>query len=232
MACILLIDDDSEWLDLIRRALPEYQVDQAQSYDEALAQLSGDTVYDVAIVDLNLLETGRDRLGGKLLEIMRDEYPSTRRIALTGLPPTAVKDVFDRYDVEDLLLKGPLVDLAAVRDVVEAALRGSSDIAADIPADLKAEKSRLSSSLRSWKAGALAQFNRRARTLENDINDAGRVGKVAETSAVELRELQTRRECFETDCAALATCVANICTRQEAVQASRQLEKFRSTYEV
>ena len=40
--------------------------------------------YDVAIVDLNLLPEGNDRLGGVILELMVDSYPSIRRIALTG----------------------------------------------------------------------------------------------------------------------------------------------------
>jgi CheY-like chemotaxis protein len=233
MALILLVDDESDWLDLIRRALPDYQVDQAQSYDEALANLSSGVDYDVAIVDLNLLGTGglgtgRDGLGGKLLEIMRDEYPSTCRIALTGLPPTSTKDVYDQYGVADLLLKGPLVELADVRRVVETALQRSSDI----PADLKVERSRLSTSLRSWKSDALIVLNQRARTLENDIADAGLAGKVSKEAVAEFRELRARRGRLAAECVALATLIANIRTHDEAEQAERELRRLEIAYQV
>ena len=232
MALILLVDDESDWLDLIRRALPEHQVDQAQSYDEALANLSSGVDYDVAIVDLNLLGTGgvgtgRDGLGGKLLEIMRDEYPSTCRIALTGLPPTSTKDVYDQYGVADLLLKGPLVEMADVRRVVETALQRSSDI----PADLRVERSRLSASLRSWKADALVLLNQRARTLENDIANADLVGKVPQEALAQFRELRARRGRLTAECAALAALIANIHTHDEAGQASRELERLKIAYQ-
>lgn len=228
MACILLVDDDSEWLYLIRAALPEHEVDQAQTYDGALEKLSSGAAYDVAIVDLNLLETGRDGLGGTLLEIMRDEYPSTCRIALTGLHPTAVRDVFDRFGVADLLLKGPLIELSVVRSVVERALQRYSDI----PADVKVEKSRLASSLRSWKADTLILFDQRARTLENDIAVAGLAGKVAKEAVAEFRELRARKGGLTTECGALATFIANIRTHDEALQASQELERLKIIYQL
>lgn len=228
MACILLVDDDKEWLYLIRAALPEHQVDQAQTYDGALEKLSSGTAYDVAIVDLNLLETGRDGLGGTLLEIMRDEYPSTRRIALTGLHPTAVRDVFDRFGVADLLLKGPLIELSVVRSVVESTLRPYSDI----PADVKVEKSRLAASLRSWKAGALVLIDQRTRTQENDMAVAGLAGKVAKEAVAEFRELRARKERLTRDCSILATFISNIRTHDEALQATQELETLKITYQL
>ena len=37
MARMLLIDNETDWLDRIRQALPEHEVDQAQTYHAALA---------------------------------------------------------------------------------------------------------------------------------------------------------------------------------------------------
>jgi CheY-like chemotaxis protein len=235
MASILLVDDESDWLELILHALPEYQVDVAQSYSAALAKLGSGVDYDVAIVDLNLLRrdgvgvgTGRDGLGGKLLEIMRDEYPSTCRIALTGLPPTSTKDIYEQYGVTDLLLKGPLAELADVRRVVERALQRSSDI----PEDLKAERRRLSAGLRSWKADANVLLDQRARTLENDIADADRMGKVPVETMAQFRELRAMRSRLATESAALATQIADIRTHEEAEKASRELERLKIAYQV
>src|SRR6266700_4222802 len=153
MASILLIDNETEWLDLIRQALPEYDVGQAQTYHAALELLRDNgATYDVAIVDLNLLPAGTDRLGGVILELMRDRYPSIRRIALTGFSLTAVKAaVFDRYEVDDLLLKKNM-NLAEVRNVVETAMARTNN---DVPRGLRAETSGMLASLRSWKAGTI-----------------------------------------------------------------------------
>jgi CheY-like chemotaxis protein len=212
---------------LIRRALPEYDVDLAQSYDDALAKLAAGVIYDVAIVDLNLLITGRDLLGGRLLEIMRDQYPSIRRIALTGLPPTALKAaIFDRYDVDDLLLKQD-IDLAALREAVGTALRRTTN---DVPRELKAEKSAMSTSLRTWKASVLLRLNRRAQTLENDVLEAGRVGKQIEDSAKELAAIEARKRYLEAECSGVAALVSRVRFQQEMMQASQEFERLKSIF--
>ena len=224
MARILLIDDDSAWLNLIRRALPEYDVHEAQSFQNALALLDGGVIYDVAIVDLNLLGDRQDNLGGRLLEIMRDNYPTIRRIALTDLPPTAVKAaVFDRYDVDDLLLKQNM-NLVVVREVVEVALART---ASDIPLHVRATKSEIFSSLRSWKANTLLGLNQRAHTLRNDVLEANRVGKRAEDSARELGALETRKRYVEEESSKLEALVAAISTDQDLVRASREFERLK-----
>jgi ActR/RegA family two-component response regulator len=126
MARILLVDNDSEWLGIIHRSLPEYQVDLAQSYDDAMARIRNEVPYDLAIVDLNLIDspdrnTG-DLLGSDILRHLAARSPATQRIVLTGLPPSNVKrQILDRYRVDDVLIKGN-ISLPAIRSVVLAAV--------------------------------------------------------------------------------------------------------------
>jgi CheY-like chemotaxis protein len=226
MTSILLIDDERDWLELIRRALPEYDVDQAESYDDALALLAGGAIYDVAIVDLNLLEIGSDGLGGVLLELMRDRYPSIRRIALTGMRPTSVRTVFDRFDVDDLLLKDKTINLAVVREVVEVALGRTTN---DVPRDLRAKKSEMLTSVRSWKADILVGLDQRARTLRNDVLDAAREGKGAEDSAKELEALDAMSRNLEAECSQLTKLVSSIRTDDDLMSATQEFERLKNS---
>lgn len=226
MTSILLIDDERDWLELIRRALPEYDVDQAESYDDALALLAGGAIYDVAIVDLNLLEIGSDGLGGVLLELMRDRYPSIRRIALTGMGPTSVRTVFDRFDVDDLLLKNKTINLAVVREVVEVALGRTTN---DVPRDLRAKKSEMLTSVRSWKADILVRLDQRARTLRNDVLDAAREGKRAEDSAKELEALDAMSRNLEAECSQLTKLVSSIRTDDDLMSATQEFERLKNS---
>jgi CheY-like chemotaxis protein len=227
MTSILLIDDEREWLELIRRALPEYDVDQAESYDDALALLGGGAMYDVAIVDLNLLGIGSDGLGGALLEIMRDRYPSIRRIALTGRRLTSVRTVFDRFDVDDLLLKDKTINLAVVREVVEVALGRTNN---DVPRELRAMKSEMLTSVRSWKEDILLGLDQRSRTLRNDVSDAAREGKRAEDSAKELEALEAMSRNLETECSQLTKFVSGIRTDEEVMSAAQEFERLKSIF--
>ena len=228
MASMLLIDNETEWLDRIRKAFPEYEVDQAQTYHDALALLrDGGAAYDVAIVDLNLLPVGNDRLGGVILELMIDSYPSIRRIALTGEPGTAVKALFDRYKLDDLLLKSD-IDLAVVRDVVGAAL---AQITGAVPRGLKAEGSGMLTSLRSWKADTMAGLDQRARTLRNDVLDAQREGKKAEDSARELEALEATMRNLEAEYSELSKLISGIRSDQDMARASQEFEQLKNKYE-
>jgi CheY-like chemotaxis protein len=228
MASILLVDNETEWLDLIREALPEYDVGQAQTYNAALALLRDNgATYDVAIVDLHLLPAGTDRLGGVILELMRDRYPSIRRIALTGSSPTAIKALFDRYELDDLLLKSR-IDLAVVREVVGAAL---AQVTGAVPRGLRAETSGMLTSLRSWKADIMAGLDQRARTLRNDVLDAQREGKKAEYSERELEALEATKRNLEAEYSELSKLISGIRADQEMARASLEFEQLKNKYE-
>jgi CheY-like chemotaxis protein len=132
---ILLVENSPEWQDSIRRGLPDHDVDLAPSYDEALALLDVGPEYALAIVDLNLNDSESynplDMLGGDVLEHLRENYPSTRRIALTASPSGTVRQIFERYDIDDLLLKQSLT-IAELRKAVKVALARAG---ADTPPD-------------------------------------------------------------------------------------------------
>jgi ActR/RegA family two-component response regulator len=225
MASVLLIENEGEWVDLIRRALPEYDVSEARTYEKAIALLGLGVTYDVAVVDLNLLESGgQDLLGGELLKIIKSSYPSTRRIALTGWTPTAVRAVFDEYDVDDLLLKNKM-DLAVVRQVVGAAVERT---AGDIPDNLKTEKSDLWKGFQTWRDGVLQQFERQEQTLRNDVREADRLGRTAEDSSNGLMALETRRAKLEEECSGLAAMVNGVRSQEDMTRASEEFERLKN----
>ena len=86
MARIIRVEDEPDWIEFTRGALADHRVDSASNYAQALELIQGNAPYDIALVDLSL---GRDddRLGGEILDLLKTEYPSTRRIVITGRPP-------------------------------------------------------------------------------------------------------------------------------------------------
>ena len=126
MARILHVDDDESWRQLIKRRLGDHHIDSAESLQEAIGLLQTESPYDVALVDLNLV-TDSDHEGGELLDLMRIRYPFTRRILVTGSPPGGPmrKNIFDRYDVVDILIKRDM-DTSDLRRVVEEAIAQGS----------------------------------------------------------------------------------------------------------
>jgi predicted nucleotide-binding protein len=127
MARIIHVEDEDEWIQQIRRALADHHVDSARNYPEALALISGGAVYDLALVDLNL-EEDDDRLGGEVLDLLKADYPATRRIVVTGRPPAGGMraNILRRYGADEIIIKGTTT-LPDLRRVVAAALaRGSA----------------------------------------------------------------------------------------------------------
>lgn len=80
---ILVVDDDAQVGELFREALPSAQflVQLASSGREAQTALATDT-YQVAFIDLVLPDT----TGVQLLKLIRDSYPATRTVIVTGHP--------------------------------------------------------------------------------------------------------------------------------------------------
>jgi CheY-like chemotaxis protein len=222
-ARILLVDDEPEFGGLIKRALPQYNLDFAQSYDEALGRLKAGLPYDVAIVDLNLIDMAQqDRLGEQVLAHLLANYPSTRRIALTGASPGSVRKIFEDYKVDDLLFKQYLI-LRHVGVVVEAALARASGA---VPLELRAQRSELWNRLHAFKQERSRWFDDRAEDLDIGIRDAGRraTGPRASHGPDELvarkAELEARRASFDEACEVLTKVVAGIGTDEELVVAS------------
>jgi excisionase family DNA binding protein len=80
---ILVVDDDTQVGELFREALPSTQflVHLASSGRDAVNALATET-YQVAFIDLLLPDT----TGVHLLKLIRDSYPATRTVIVTGHP--------------------------------------------------------------------------------------------------------------------------------------------------
>jgi CheY-like chemotaxis protein len=229
-ARILLVDDEPEYGGLIQRALPDYSLDFAESYNDAMDLLKAGLPYDVAIVDLNLIGAAfKDRLGERLLAYLLADYPSTRRIALTGASPGSVSKIFKKYQVDDLLIK-PLQDLHEVGVVVEAALARASGA---VPPALRAARSKLWGRLHAFKQERSRWFDARADSLDIDIRDAGRrvaTSPQAGHGLAELEakraELEARRASFDEACAVTAKVVAGIGTDGDLATASQAVDSL------
>jgi CheY-like chemotaxis protein len=148
VARILYVEDEPAWLDLTRNALVGHQVDSARSFSEAVTLIQESPPYDLALVDLNL-EEGDDRLGGEILDMLRMDYPSTRLIVVTGRPPIGGlrANIFERYGVEEIIIKGSAT-LPDLRRIVTEILRADSSV--DITQDVKTDKSALAQRYRDW----------------------------------------------------------------------------------
>jgi CheY-like chemotaxis protein len=122
LARILHVDDDESWRELIMGRLGDHEVDSAESLRAAIHFLQNELPYDVALVDLNLAGDS-DGQGGDLLDLMRIRHPSTRRILVTGSPPggSVRKNLFDRYDVDEIIIKRDM-NMPDLRRVVEEAI--------------------------------------------------------------------------------------------------------------
>jgi excisionase family DNA binding protein len=80
---ILVVDDDAQVGELFREVLSsaQYQVHVAASGKEAATALATEA-FQVAFVDLLLPDTN----GVQLLKLIRDSYPATRPVIVTGHP--------------------------------------------------------------------------------------------------------------------------------------------------
>jgi excisionase family DNA binding protein len=80
---ILVVDDEVQIGELFREVLPpaQFLVHTAASGKEATAALAGDT-YQIAFIDLLLPDT----TGVQLLKLIRESYPTTRAVIVTGHP--------------------------------------------------------------------------------------------------------------------------------------------------
>jgi CheY-like chemotaxis protein len=226
-ARILLVENNPEWLDLIRQALPEYRVDAAQSYDEAVRRIGEGLPYDAAIVDLNLIDSparmAQDRLGGEILLLLRQKHPLTRRLAITGLPPSAVREIFDRYDVDDLLIKANMT-FSDLREVVEVSLART---AADTPAEVRARRLELWEDFRRWREDRTARFDEQARGLQYRLLDSGRLadrgaGKEQAKVRQQLAALTSQRAAFDRACGEVKAVLAGISNAGEVDLAARK----------
>jgi CheY-like chemotaxis protein len=226
MIRVLVVDDEEEWRTLITHALPDYRVDTAASYPEALDLLRDGTPYDAAVVDLNLVRRAAvDWLGGTFLGHLRDNHPATPRIALTGTPPGAVGGLIAEYGLTELLLKASMT-LAELREAVEKGLRTS-----DVPSELRAERGDRWDEFRQWRDSIRRHIDREAGKLEAERRHAARDSVPRREAADALAALKVGKAAFESDCSGVATMLANIRDPADLDAAAREFATLEDKYE-
>ena len=234
MARILLVDNDKDWLDLIKGSLPEHQVDTASSYKEAEQAIRSGITYDVAIVDLNLIDSPYrstlDGLGGKILRLLRVNFPEIRRIALTAYSPSSAKQVIDQYAVDDLLLKGNMA-LSVVPEVVEAALALTS---AELPPGARARRSELQQDFGRWQQRCAVRFERLLRNARNELGSTAiRLGEddpIVMTLRAQLPALESRQEAFNRECSRVAAMLSHIGSVENVTLEQREIDKLKQEF--
>lgn len=194
MARIIYVEDESAWLELTRNALIGHQVDSAGSFSEAVALIQENEPYDLALVDLNLGHGG-DQLGAEILDLLRMDYPSTRRIVVTGHPPMGGlrANIFERYEVEEIIIKGSTT-LPDLRKIVTEVLR--ADPSVNVAQDFKIKKSELTQRYRDWHAHLESIIRTKIREAQNDARKHSRMRKEGGrlTNSNESRLLLLREE--------------------------------------
>jgi CheY-like chemotaxis protein len=201
LARILHVDDDESWRQIIKRRLGDHQIDSAESLQQAIGLLQTESPYDVALVDLNLA-TDSDRQGGDLLDLMQIRYPSTRRILVTGSPPAGSvrKNLFERYDVDEIIIKRDM-DLPDLRRVVEEAvargLAGPSQ-------SLRLDRSTLRQRFRDWQKAQSDLLKNEIRVAGEHVHDAEKASGQSRQRAQTTMEAVKQKEAeFKLTCARL-----------------------------
>jgi CheY-like chemotaxis protein len=208
LARILHVDDDESWREIIKTRLGDHDIDSAGSLQQAIGLLQAEPPYDVALVDLNLAGDS-DRQGGDLLDLMQIRYPSTRRILITGSPPAGSvrKNLFERYDVDEIIIKRDM-DIADLRRVIEEAiaqgLAGPSQ-------SLRLNRSALRQRFRDWQKAQADQLKTEIRSALERMHDAAMAsGQSRQRAQLAMEAVKQKETEFELTCSRLRSLLEDI----------------------
>lgn len=222
MARILHVENEPDWIDITREALADHHhVDSASTYSEALGFIRGSATYDLALVDLNLLRWD-DGQGKEILDVLRNECPSTRRIVVTGkLPAGSLREnIFDRYGVEEIIIKGEMT-LPDLQRAVGTALNNSESVTPDV----KLRKSEALHRYRTWRTNQGQVIDDRVRDAREYVHNAGRLhGQSGRRAQEQLDNILRERESFLDRCVSLEDALSNARTMEELMAALEQLD--------
>ena len=227
MARILHVDDEPEWLDIVRRALADHQVDSAGTYEKALMLLKDNPPYDLALVDLNL-EEGNDGLGGEILDLLKLEHPTTKRIVVTARPPSGamMENIIRRYGADEVLIKG-LLRLPDLRRAVAGSLGGTDETerAQPIPHELAQHKGNLRQRFRDWSEHLEEVIRERIAKASDYLSNVQKLHRQsiprAKASLERWHALQKR---FTDECTRLEALIADVDTAGKLRSAADELE--------
>lgn len=115
-ASVLLVDDDDDLADVMRRALQRqgYEVHRSRAGTDAIASLARLSRLDAAVVDLVLPGVG----GLEVVRGIRRAFPACRIVAVTGLGEPLMEEAF-RGAGADVFLAKP-VELAHLFEALTA----------------------------------------------------------------------------------------------------------------
>lgn len=116
---ILVVDDEAEIRGLLKRhySLEGYEVDEAANGREACERLEARR-YDLVISDIMMPEMD----GVELLGLIRQEYPMTRVVMITGYVKLSNALACMRRGADSCVFK-PLLELDELDEAVELSLR-------------------------------------------------------------------------------------------------------------
>lgn len=228
MARIIHVDDEIEWIEVVRRSLVGHHVDSARSLAEALSLIQTSEPYDLALVDLNLVGQ-EDGMGCEVLDHLRLTYPQTRLVVITASPPAGDmrSTTFERFGLEGVIIKGKTT-LPGLQSVVIRALRSD---AGDIPRDVKVRESELSERYREWHDRSMELLRTHVRNAHERVRHSAREStQSAATAKTTLDIWDKLQQQFIADCGALEADVAKARTVQDVEATAALLEQAMSKY--
>ncbi len=167
-----------------------------------------------------------DRLGKNLLAHLRDEYPSTPRIALTGAPPGAVRGLIETYGLTELLLKQSM-NMSELGEAVERALE---NVASELSLELRWARGDLWDDFSRLRDSVNRRLGPKAKTRGNDLNVARAAG-AGYVAADALEAAKAGQVAFESDCSAVTIMIAKAHDQADLEAAARELAALRDKYE-
>jgi CheY-like chemotaxis protein len=198
MERILHVENEAAWRQIVRESLEDHHVDSAATVAEAIKLLGSTAPYDVALIDLNL-QTDSDGQGGQILDLLIARYNSTRRIVITGNPPGGAlrKNIFERYDAEEIIIKHYL-DVPDLRRVVEEAVSLGPG---GLSQALKLDRSSWRQRFRDWQRMQTNRIANEIRIAQEHVYDAARVsGQSKQRAEMAVAEAKKREQEFGARC--------------------------------
>jgi CheY-like chemotaxis protein len=220
VARIIHIEDETLWINIVSRALADHHVDPARTFDEALALLGGSGKYELALIDWNLGAQG-DKSGAEILDLLREDYPETRRVVITAKPPPGnlKSRIYDRYGVDDLIIKDN-TSLPDLQLVVRRALKRRPD---EVSVEVNKRATAIRESIRDWREGVRDRIRSNTRKIENNPQ---RTNRTPSRSAEALLDgWRTLHEDLTAECSRLYDLIAEARTIDDVAAVATRFDK-------
>lgn len=120
---ILIVDDQPNWRAALSSLLKnQHRVQTVGSFEEA-TQAIAESTFDVAIVDVRLVDEDTFNVEGlRLLRMIKEERPGTGVVILTGYPHSVREGILEEYGADEFVFKvppGDTFDSAGFRALIQ-----------------------------------------------------------------------------------------------------------------